>query len=217
MFSKFCLIFTLIFLSYSNFVYSNPKNTIGEDQNTVNILNNYFSKQTMVGKANFQFLFWNMYDAKLISESGSYPSNKFALILKYNKDFSKKSVVDETINQLKKQKTFSEKELKEVNALLNKAFREIKKNNKFIGIKNNDEAIFYFQNEKYRYALNWFNRISEKDVPKIELDLYYFNKGYTLFSAKNYKKARPLLEMVKNNKVYIFINICFFNIIFHQL
>ena len=85
----------------------------------------------MVGKANFQFLFWNMYDAKLVSESGSYPSDKFALILKYNKDFSKKSVVDETINQLKKQKTFNEKELKEVNALLNKAFREIKKNNKF--------------------------------------------------------------------------------------
>ena len=55
---------------------------------------------------------------------------------------------DETINQLKKQKTFNEKELKEINALLNKAFRKIKKNNKFIGIKNNDEAIFYFQNEK---------------------------------------------------------------------
>ena len=65
-----------------------------------------------------------------------------------------------------------------------------------------DIANFYFQNEKYRYALKWFNRISEKDVPKIELDLYYFNKGYTLFSAKNYKKARPLLEMVKNNKDY---------------
>ena len=94
MFNKFCIIFTLILLSYSNLVYSNPKNTIGEDQKTVNLLNNYFSKQTIVGKANFQFLFWNMYDAKLISESGSYPSNKFALILKYNKDFSKKSVVD---------------------------------------------------------------------------------------------------------------------------
>ena len=83
MFNKFCLIFTLILLSHSNLVYSNPKNDIGEDQKTVKILNNYFSKQTMVGKANFQFLFWNMYDAKLISESGSYPSNKFALILKY--------------------------------------------------------------------------------------------------------------------------------------
>ena len=48
-----------------------------------------------------------------------------------------------------------------------------------------DIANFYFQNEKYRYALKWFNRVSEKDVPKIELDHYYFNKGYTLFSAKN--------------------------------
>ena len=148
MYNKFCIIFTLILLLCSNFVYSNPKNSIEEDQKTVNILNNYFSKQTLVGKANFNFLFWNMYDAKLISESGSYPSNKFALILKYNKDFSKKSVVDETINQLKKQKTFNEKELKEVNALLNKSFKEIKKNNKFIGIKNNNEAVFYFQNEK---------------------------------------------------------------------
>ena len=44
-----------------------------------------------------------MYDAKLISETGKYPSNKFALILKYNREFTKKSVVDETINQLKKQ------------------------------------------------------------------------------------------------------------------
>ena len=47
MVNKFCLIFTLILLSYSNLVYSNPKNTIGEDQKTVNLLNNYFSKQTI--------------------------------------------------------------------------------------------------------------------------------------------------------------------------
>ena len=149
MFNKFCIIFTLILLSYSNLVYSSPKNAIGEDQKTVNILNNYFSKQTMVGKANFQFLFWNMYDAKLISESGSYPSDKFALILKYNKDFSKKSVVDETINQMKKQKTFNEKELKEVNTLLKKAFRKIKKNNKFIGIKITMKQYFISKMKKY--------------------------------------------------------------------
>ena len=89
-----------------------------------------------------------MYDAKLITESGYYPSKKFALILRYNKDFSKKSVVDETINQLEKQKTYNQQELEEVKALLNRAFREIKKNNKFIGIKNNNEAVFYFENEK---------------------------------------------------------------------
>lgn len=135
-------------MCFPQFATSNINEKTEDNQKIQKILNNHFSKYFLVGKANLRFLFWNMYDAKLVSENGKYPSNKFALILKYNKDFSKKSVVDETINQLKKQKTFNKKELKEVNALLNKAFREIKKNNKFIGIKNNDEAIFYFQNEK---------------------------------------------------------------------
>ena len=185
MFNKFCIIFTLILLSYSNLVYSSPKNAIGEDQKTVNILNNYFLRQTLVGKANFQFLFWNMYDAKLITESGKYPSNKFALILKYNKDFSKKSVIDETINQLEKQKTFNEPELEEVKVLLNRAFRDIKKNNKFIGIKNNNEAIFYFQNEKVLKTDNsefinlffdiWLRKDSQN--PKFTKELLGKNKG----------------------------------------
>ena len=148
MHKKLFLFLILIFILPTHFVHSNTNNTIKEDQSTLNILSNYFSKKLLVGKANFQFLFWNMYDAKLITESGEYPSNKFALILRYNKDFSKKSVVDETINQLEKQKTYNQQELEEVKALLNRAFREIKKNNIFIGIKNNNEAVFYFENEK---------------------------------------------------------------------
>ena len=145
---KLYLFLILIFILPTHFVHSNTNSAIKEDQSTLNILNNYFSKKLLVGKANFQFLFWNLYDAKLITESGEYPSNKFALILRYNKDFSKKSVVDETINQLEKQKPYNRIELEEVKALLNKAFREIKKNNKFIGIKNNNKAIFYFENKK---------------------------------------------------------------------
>ena len=65
-----------------------------------------------------------------------------------------------------------------------------------------DVANYYFKNEKYRYALKWFNRISDREVPKKELPIYNFNKGYTLFSAKKYKKARVYLEKVKNNKTY---------------
>ena len=146
--SNFYIIFTLILLLFPYYAKSNINYILEEDKKTLNILNKYFSKQFLVGQANFQFIFWNMYDAKLISETGKYPSNKFALILKYNREFTKKSVVDETINQLKKQKNYNIKELDDVKILLNKAFRDIKKNNKFIGIKNNNQAIFYFQNEK---------------------------------------------------------------------
>ena len=65
-----------------------------------------------------------------------------------------------------------------------------------------DVANYYFQNEKYRYALKWYQRISESEVPKMDQPLFNFNKGYTLFSAKNYKKARPYLEKVKDHKPY---------------
>ncbi len=65
-----------------------------------------------------------------------------------------------------------------------------------------DVANYYFKNEKYRYALKWFNRISDNQVPKNNMATYNFNKGYTLFSSKNYKKARTYLEKVKNNSKY---------------
>lgn len=65
-----------------------------------------------------------------------------------------------------------------------------------------DVANYYFKNEKYRYALKWFNRISDNKVPKNDLARYNFNKGYTLFSSKNYKKARPYLEKIKNDSKY---------------
>ena len=60
-----------------------------------------------------------------------------------------------------------------------------------------DVANYYFNNEKYRYAIKWFNTISENQVSKKDLPEYNFNMGYSLFSAKNYKKARPYLEKVK--------------------
>ena len=65
-----------------------------------------------------------------------------------------------------------------------------------------DIANYYFKNEKYRYALKWFNRISDNEVPKNNMATYNFNKGYTLYSSKNYKKACPYLEKVKNNSKY---------------
>ena len=183
--SKFYIIFALTLLLFPNYAKSNINNILKEDQKTLNILNKYFSEQILVGQANFQFIFWNMYDAKLISETGKYPSNKFALILKYNREFTKKSVVDETINQLKKQKNYNIKELDDVKVLLNKAFRDIKKNNKFIGIKNNNQAIFYFQNEKVLETKNiefinlFFNIWLRKDSqnPKFTNELLGLSKG----------------------------------------
>jgi len=63
-------------------------------------------------------------------------------------------------------------------------------------------ANYYFDYEKYRYALKWFSRISESEVPNLDRPTFNFKKGYSLFSAKQYKNAKPYLEKVRNNKSY---------------
>ena len=69
--------------------------------------------------------------------------------------------------------------------LLNKAFRDIKKNNTFIGIRNDNEAIFYFENEKVLETKNiefiklffdiWLRKDSQN--PKFTNKLLGLSKG----------------------------------------
>mgnify|MGYP003684944145 FL=1 len=65
-----------------------------------------------------------------------------------------------------------------------------------------DLANYYFNNEKYSYAHKWFAKVKASDVPKPVLPKFYFNKGYTLFTKKQYPKAKALLENVKLNPKY---------------
>ena len=128
----------------------NEKNNkqIFKNQDTNIILNKFFTNYGLVGEVNYTHLFWDLYDAKLITETGNFDKNKFALTLKYNTKISKKSVVKETLNQLKKQKEYTDEELVELTTLLNNTFKKIEVGDTFIGIKENDTAYFYFENEK---------------------------------------------------------------------
>ncbi|MFZ9075335.1 MAG: tetratricopeptide repeat protein [Flavobacteriaceae bacterium] len=86
-----------------------------------------------------------------------------------------------------------------------KMLEQYKEDNPITSVSKNidwDVANYYFNSDKYRYALKWFARISENEVPKMDQAAFNFKKGYSLFSAKQFKKAKPYLEKVKNNKTY---------------
>ena len=119
-----------------------------KNKNSSIILNEFFSSYNVVGEVNYTHLFWDLYNAKLLTETGDFDENKFALVLKYNTKISKKSVVKETLNQLKKQKKYTKEELDELTTLLSNTFKDIKVGDTFIGIKENNTAYFYFKDEK---------------------------------------------------------------------
>ena len=132
----------------TNIALSEIQNQVIKNKISETILEKFIPNFELVGRATYKFLLLDIYYATLISETGHYPSDKFALILRYNRDFTKKSVVKETVEQLQKQKKYSESELIALKQLLNKTFRTIQKNDQFIAIKLLDKGIFYFKNEK---------------------------------------------------------------------
>ena len=132
----------------TNIALSETQNQVIKNKISETILEKFIPNFKLVGRATYKFLLLDIYYATLISETGHYPSDKFALILKYNRDFTKKSVVEETIKQLEIQKQYSNKELIELKELLNETFRPIKKNDFFIAMKLEEKGIFYFKDEK---------------------------------------------------------------------
>ncbi len=143
---RFLILFLLTF--NTNIALSETQNQVFKNKISETILEKFIPNYKLVGQATYKFILFDIYYATLISETGHYPSDKFALMLRYNRDFTKKSVVKETVEQLQKQKNYSESELIALKQLLNKTFRTIKKNDHFIAIKLLDKGIFYFKNEK---------------------------------------------------------------------
>ena len=142
------LLILLFLLFNSTLALSETEDKVFKNKITGNVIDKFFSSYKLIGKATYKFLLLDIYDAKLISETEQYPSEKFALILEYNRDFTKESVVKETIKQLKIQKKYSDNELVELKQFLDKIFRPIKKNDHFIAMKLKDKGIFYFKDEK---------------------------------------------------------------------
>ena len=84
----------------TNIALSETQNQVIKNKISETILEKFIPNFKLVGRATYKFLLLDIYYATLISETGHYPSDKFALILRYNRDFTKKSVVKETVEQL---------------------------------------------------------------------------------------------------------------------
>jgi tetratricopeptide (TPR) repeat protein len=63
-------------------------------------------------------------------------------------------------------------------------------------------AHYYFDQGNYTKSLEWFDKIDESTLTSEELEKYYFQKGYSFFTAKNVKEATSYFNKVTNSAVY---------------
>jgi hypothetical protein len=99
-------------------------------------LNAILANKTLVGRIHYSYWFWSVYDASLYAKDGKFSwSRDFVLKIKYLRDFSSQSIVEETIKQMRKQQgnKVSKVDLDVWGKSLAKIFPEIKENDQLIG------------------------------------------------------------------------------------
>ena len=124
MFKKHLVIFIFCFFNI-NILIADTHN-LYFDAETRKIIKKHLPDYKVVGKANYSFLIWNIYDATLVTKSGKFNDDEFVLVLKYNKVIKKERLIDETINEFKKQKEFKEEYLNNLRQIFNKTFKKTK-------------------------------------------------------------------------------------------
>ena len=135
-----------VFLIFSNLAFGKYISFL--DPKSEFIISKYLGKNFLIGNANYSFLFWDIYDAELYSTSKKYNSNELAIILKYNRSIDKETLIRETINDIKEQKSISNQQEEKWKSLLESIYIDTKTNKKFIAIKINNKSIFYYNNKK---------------------------------------------------------------------
>ena len=135
-----------VFLIFSNLAFGKYISFL--DPKSEFIISKYLGKKFLIGSANYSFLFWDIYDAELYSTSKKYNSNELAIILKYNRSIDKETLIRETINDIKEQKSISNQQEEKWKSLLESIYIDTKTNKKFIAIKINNKSIFYYNNKK---------------------------------------------------------------------
>ena len=135
-----------VFLIFSNLAFGKYISFL--DPKSEFIISKYLGKKFLIGNANYSFLFWDIYDAELYSTSKKYNSDELAIILKYNRSIDKETLIRETINDIKEQKSISNQQEEKWKSLLESIYIDTKINKKFIAIKINNKSIFYYNNKK---------------------------------------------------------------------
>lgn len=65
-----------------------------------------------------------------------------------------------------------------------------------------DAANYYFDNARYSYALKWYNKTTDIDVPYAQREDFYFKAGYANFATNNFRKAEDYFKEIQFSPKY---------------
>lgn len=128
-------------------------------------LNRYIDNPKVVGQARLKVLFWDVYDAKLIANDGTYESNKpFALSLTYLRKFSGDDIASRSVDEIRQLGMNDEMKLAKWYQTMSQLFPDVAKGESITGIVDNNKVSHFYYNDQ---------RLGSVDDP--EFSIWFFN------------------------------------------
>lgn len=104
----------------------------------------YIPNAKTVGEGRFKFLMWNLYDAKLYAENGTFNKDQsFALELSYLRDLSGKKIADQSAEEMRKIGAKNEIKLATWHSQMRDIFPDVEQGEEITAIKSKNTTIFY--------------------------------------------------------------------------
>ena len=103
----------------------------------------------LVGEGRLKFLFWSVFDASLFAPGGVWSEDKpFALSLSYLRDLEGESIVEASIDEIRKQGMADEATLERWGKEMTKIFLDVDDQTTLTGIVNEDGHALFYRNGK---------------------------------------------------------------------
>lgn len=108
-----------------------------------------------VGKGEYEWGLWTVYDAELMSEDGSYDAEKpYALKLTYHMDFDGSDIAERSVKEVRGQKAASKEQLAKWGEEMKKVFPDVKEGDVITGINDNSGNAVFLYNGKEVGTIN---------------------------------------------------------------
>ena len=152
----------------------------GADATLVNTLaKSHITSPKIVGSGRMTYLLWDIYDAILLTDSGSYLAEQpFALKLDYLREFEGKEIAKRSVKEMQRQGELDAKTSARWRTLMENIFPDVKKGDFILGVADKQKySHFYSQSgwlgsiEEPQFTQRFFNIWLGEDTSEPEFRL----------------------------------------------
>ncbi len=121
----------------------------------------------LVGQGTLSVLFWDIYDARLYSDSGFYrPDQGFRLVIDYRRAVSADDIVSHSIDEIERVTLLSKDKVEDWRSVLAGIFKDVQPSDRLVGVFDPETGASFYLND------DWIGSLSDLILARAFFDIW---------------------------------------------